>query len=476
MPRTTPNTTGLSDWIPSDGEVWRVLRHEIEESYEEMQTANVAPDRLLEDSRQAIQAIDLDHPIGLAEATREAAALMRNGDLLSSSARCFGYFNPTAAWPGVVADALAAARNPQICVVSHAPASAMMERHVVAWLLNRLGFPPQATGNFTSGGSEANATALLVALIRKHPSFAEDGLAGFSSPPRFYASADSHLAWIKIARAAGLGTRSVRLVPTDGKGRLEPPALRSMILEDQATGHTPFMIAATAGTTNAGEIDPLDDCREIAEEFGLHFHVDAAWAGALIVDSKRRAILDGIEKADSVTIDAHKWLSVPMGAGMIFVRDAAAVANAYSVSTGYMPAGDGVDAYITTSQWSRRFIGLRVWMMLRASGPEAYGEMFSRHFQAAESLRARLPGAGWIIRNQSELPVILFEDGMSGIPSRDIADELERDGETWLGCVEYEGNTLLRACLTSFLTNEDDLERLIDRLATVRNQLQDARH
>ena len=361
--------------------------------------------------------------------------------------------------------------RPRIDDMQDAPASATMERHVIAWLLDRLGFPPQATGNFTSGGSEANATALLVALIRKYPSFAEEGLAGIASPPRFYASADSHLAWIKIARAAGLGTRSVRLVPTDGNGRLDPRALRSMIVEDEATRHTPFMIAATAGTTNAGEIDPLHDCRAIANEFGLHLHIDAAWAGALIVDDERKPLLDGIADADSVTIDAHKWLAVPMGAGMIFVRDTAAVASAFAVSTGYMPAGDGVDAYITTSQWSRRFIGLRLWMMLRASGPEGYSEMFTRHFEAAATLRARLPEAGWSIRNRSALPVILFEDAVSGIASRDIADELERDGQTWLGCVEYEGRTLLRACLTSFLTSQHDLERLIDRLAAVRARL-----
>jgi glutamate/tyrosine decarboxylase-like PLP-dependent enzyme len=436
-----------------------------------MRTAAVAPNRPREVSQQIIRAIDLERPIGLADATREAAALMREGDLLSASSRCFGYFNPTAAWPGVVADLLAAARNPQLCVVSHAPASVIMERHVIAWFLDRLGFPSDAIGNFTSGGSEANATALLAALVRMHPPYAEDGLAGFPSPPCFYASSDSHLAWIKIARAAGLGTRSVRLVPTTGDGRLDAGALRSMVLEDQAAGQTPFMIAATAGTTNAGEIDPLHDCRKIADQYGLHLHIDAAWAGALIVDPGRRSLLDGIEKADSVTIDAHKWLSVPMGAGMIFVRDSRAVATAFAVSTGYMPAGDGIDAFLTTSQWSRRFIGLRLWMMLRASGPRAYREMFTRHFEAAEYLRARLPESGWVIRNRSKLPVILFEDAVSGIPSREIADELERDGRVWLGCVEYEERILLRACLTSFLTGHRDLDQLLDRLTTARARL-----
>ena len=111
-----------------------------------------------------------------------------------------------------------------------------------------------------------------------------------------------------------------------------------------------------------------------------------------------------------MTIDAHKWLSVPMGAGMFFARDAGAVARAFAVTTGYMPAGDGADAYITTSQWSRRFLGLRLWMMLRATGTHAYSQMFTRHFELAAYTRRRLVELGWQIHNNSELPVILFGD------------------------------------------------------------------
>ena len=249
---------------------------------------------------------------------------------------------------------------------------------------------------------------------------------------------------------------------------MDPTALRARIVEDRKSGRRPVLVAATAGTTNAGAIDPLDATRDIADEFELHLHVDAAWAGALVLDPGRRGLLKGIERADSVTIDAHKWLSVPMGAGMVFVRDRQAVHTAYGVQTGYMPAGDGEDAYLTTGQWSRRFLGLRLWMMLRSGGSAAYARVFAHQFELAAWLREELPRRGWCVRNESPLPVVLFDDARGERSSRELADALEADGRTWLGCVEYEGRTLLRACLTSFLSDRADLELLLERLEAVR--------
>ena len=271
-----------TDWWPDEqAATLEPLETLLRETRAAVLKGGVAPARSDAETRSRVDAVDLDRGIGVEAATREAHELMAAGDLLSASARCFGYFNPTAAWPGVVADLLVAARNPQICVVSHAPASAAMERHVIAFVFERLGFPADAVGNFTSGGSEANATGLLVALVRGEEGFAQNGVEAYGGPPCLYASADSHLAWIKLARAAGLGTSAVRLVPTDGHGRMDPAALRARIVEDRKAGRRPVLVAATAGTTNAGAIDPLDATRDIADEFELHLHVDAAWAGAL---------------------------------------------------------------------------------------------------------------------------------------------------------------------------------------------------
>lgn len=460
--------------LPETEELGRCLAALLKGLPEELRAGPIAPVRGAEATEASVRGLDLGRPIGARAAAFEMAGLMAEGDLRSAGARCFGYFNPTAAWPAVLADLVVSARNPQLAVTTHAPASMAMERRVLAWMAERIGWDAGATGHFTSGGSEANGAGLLIALVRAEPRFAEEGARAFRGAPRIYASKDAHLAWIKLARAAGLGTDAVRLVSTDGRGRLDPAALAGAMAEDRARGDVAVMVAATVGTTNAGEIDPVLECRALCEEHGAHLHVDAAWAGALVVSDDHRPLVSCLELADTVTIDAHKWLSVPMGTGMAFARKREWVHRAYAVRTGYMPAGDGEDAYITTGQWSRRFLGARLWMMLRATGADGYREMFARHFELADALRTALAERGWRVRDGSALPVVLFEDALYGLPARALADALEKDGATWLGCVEYEGREALRACMTSFLTGPDDIALLLERLDAVREALANA--
>ncbi|MEM8964523.1 MAG: pyridoxal-dependent decarboxylase [Acidobacteriota bacterium] len=454
-----------------DHSVFAKLEKAALDGFAAMREGSVRPAWSVNTVQQRIDAIDFSEPVGLEGAVDEALELMTHGDLLSASARCFGYYNPTAGWPGAIGDFLVAMRNPQLAVLSHAPTAVTIERKVIRYFLDQMEFPRAGSGHFTSGGSEANAAALHLALMRAEPRFDREGARAFDGGPTLYASRDSHLAWIKICRAAGLGTDAVRLVDTTGDGRIDPAALDALIRADRAAGKRPVLIAATAGTTGAGMIDPLHACRVVADEHGLSLHVDAAWAGALVLDPTRRELLVGIENADSVTIDAHKWLSVPMGAGMFFTRDADLQARSYAVSTGYMPTGDGADPYITTNQWSRRFIGIRLWMMLRTIGPQGYREIFDRHFALADTLRQSLAAADWTIRNDSPLPVIVFDDPQSAHSANDIAAQIEAEGDAWLGRVRFEGRDVLRACITSFLTTEADIELLIDQLDTARRHV-----
>lgn len=448
----------------------QALMHQIENAYAGILDGAVAPEWSFEDTKRNIEAIDFDKPIALDAALSEAAYLMEHGDLRSASAKCFGYFNPTAAWPAVAGDVLASVRNPQICVTSHAPASVTMERTIADMVCAKLQMP-DGTAHFTSGGSEANETAMLAALCRASSEYIEHGVRCFEKTPSIYVSADSHLAWIKIAKATGLGAKAVRLVPTSGDGRMDANALAEIITKDKKGGFQPVMIAATCGTTSAGMIDPLAACHDIAVRENIHFHVDAAWAGALIFDQSRLGLLAGIELADSVTIDAHKWLSVPMGAGIIALRDPSQAANVFSVKTSYMPEGDGQDFYITTNQWSRRFLGLRLWMMLRVVGEAGYRQMFDQHFALADYVREQLSKHGWHIRNDSTLPVIVFDDAKHGLDSQTIADLVEQRGKVWLGRVAFEGSSVLRICTTSFLSTEDDANVLIGELNAARNSL-----
>lgn len=450
------------------------LAAEMDRIADDLTRHRIAPAGPLQIGRIVGQDTDFETGIGSLSSAQQLADLMRDGDLLSAHARCFGYFNPTPLDAAVLADLIVAARNPQLAVTSHAPASVAIERSVIAYMARRAGLPDGAGGHFTSGGSEANATAVQIALSRAEPGFGPEGVSAFSGPPRIYVSSDSHLAWIKIARAAGLGTSAVRLVPVSADGVMDVTALERCLSEDGSAGLVPVMIGATAGTTNAGMIDPLAMIAELAVREDLHLHVDAAWAGALVLDDHRRDLLAGIERADSITIDAHKWLSVPMGAGMILVRDPASLRAAFDVSTGYMPAGDGADPYVTTFQWSRRFIGARLWSALRAIGRQGYQAMFDREFALADRLRAGLRDKGWTVRNSSALPVILFDDP-DGRDSQAIADWLEADGQVWLGRVDFSGHSVLRACITSFLADEADIDILLKRLDAARSAVQPSR-
>src|SRR5439155_7824845 len=191
-----------------------------------------------------------------------------------------------------------------------------LEAHVIRAVARRAGLPPEATGHFATGGSEANYTSLLCALTRAERGFATDGVRAFSGPVSLYASRECHIAWLKVAHQAGVGRSALRLVDTDGKGRMDPRSLAREVAEDRAQGTVPVLIVATAGTTGAGMIDPLLECAQIAHDHGVWFHVDAAWGGAALATDRLRGALDGIEHADSVTIDAHKWFATTMGCGM----------------------------------------------------------------------------------------------------------------------------------------------------------------
>ena len=191
---------------------------------------------------------------------------------------------------------------------------------------------------------------------------------------------ESHLAWVKIAHQAGIGRSAVRQVATDGTGRMDARALAAMIADDKARGCVPVLIVATAGTTNAGMVDPLAACAALAREHGLWLHADAAWGGAVIASDLHRALLAGIELADSVTIDAHQWFATTMGCGMFMTtRHAPILSTVFQVTTGFMPSNAAtVDPYVTTAQWSRRFLGVRLFLSLAAAGWEGYAQHIER--------------------------------------------------------------------------------------------------
>ena len=294
---------------------------------------------------------------------------LETGNVQMTHPGYLGLFNPAPSFASECADRIASAFNPQICVYSHAPAAVEIELHIINEMARRAGLPSGSGGHFTSGGAEANSAAVLCALQAKCPEYSDNGVGEFDGQPTIYVSKESHLAWLKMAHAAGIGRSAVRLIATDGNGQMSAEALEIEVELDIEAGRVPVLIVATAGTTNAGMIDPLKSAADLAEKHGMWFHVDAAWGGALIASDTRRSALDGMERAHSITIDAHKWFATTMGAGMFLTSHPEIPAQVFRVTASYMPESDASkDFYLNSTQWSRRFVGLRLFLALGAAG------------------------------------------------------------------------------------------------------------
>jgi aromatic-L-amino-acid decarboxylase len=429
----------------------------------------VAPTVDLAAFKRALAEFDFAAPLPLDAMLSWTVGQLEHGVTQMTHPRYFGLFNPAPTFPAQCADRIAAAFNPQLATATTSPAAVAIEAHVVAQVARRAGMPAQTVGHFTSGGAEANFTALIGALTAANDGFAARGARAFAGQPVFYASRESHLAWVKIAHQAGIGRDAVRLVATDGSGRLDPAALTAMILADRAAGLAPVMVVATAGTTNAGMVDPLVPCAEIARRERLWLHVDAAWGGALIASDKHRAVLAGVEAADSLTIDAHKWFAVTMGCGMFFTPHAGVLSSAFRVSTGYMPSHDtGSDPYLNSLQWSRRFLGLRLFLSLAAAGWTGYARHVEHAIELAALLAEGLASRGWRVVNRSPVAVLCAEPPVGSAEVQAIVARVLASGRAWISVAAFEHRKVIRACVTHGETTSDDVAALVEALEAAR--------
>ena len=272
---------------------------------------------------------DFTKPVALDEVTADVERMLRTWQVQVTHPRYFGLFNPSVTLASVIADTLVAMYNPQLAAWRTSPAANEIERHTLAWLTAKFGLPATTSASFTTGGAEANLSAVIVALTRAFPGYGEGGLRCLSAPPTLYLTHEAHHSFNKIAHMTGIGRRALRMVATDRDLRMDLGDLARRVAEDRRNGLAPVMVVGTAGTTAAGAIDPLPDLARLCRAEELWFHVDAAWGGAAILSPRLRGHLAGIDAADSITCDAHKWFSVPMGAGMFFCRHPDAVREAF---------------------------------------------------------------------------------------------------------------------------------------------------
>jgi glutamate/tyrosine decarboxylase-like PLP-dependent enzyme len=409
---------------------------------------------------------DFTKEVPLDEVIADVEGMLRKWQVHVTHPRYFGLFNPSVTVASVVADAIVAVYNPQLATWSTSPAANEIERHTLGWLGAKFGFPADAAATFTSGGAEANLSAVIVALTRAFPEYGEHGLAGLSAMPTFYVSGEAHHSFNKIAHMVGLGRRSLRTVSTDADLKLDLNNLTKQVAEDRQKGFAPFLVVGTAGTTGAGVIDPLPDLARHCRRENLWLHVDAAWGGAAIVSPTLRHHLDGIESADSITCDAHKWFSVPMGAGMFFCRHADAGAEAFRADTSYMPGktpGPVADPYTSTVEWSRRFIGLKLFLSLAERGESGYAGMIDHQTRMGQVLRESLQRTGWRIVNNTPLPLVCFT--RDGLDLDAFLAALYKHQIAWMSQVRLGGGApVLRACITSFRTTEQDIRQVVEQM------------
>src|ERR1051326_8055922 len=236
------------------------------------------------------------------------------------SANYFGLMNPTPAYMAVLGEMLVAALNPQLASLARSQLAARIERQTVRWIGERVGWNPPFDGTFTSGGNEANFSALAMALATHFPETVNEGVAAAGTRPVLYTSDEAHHSLDKSAGLLGLGRKALRRIPVDGNIQMDVRQLEARIAADKSAGLAPFCVAATAGTTNSGAIDNLAAVAEICRRHQLWFHVDGAYGAAPIFSDQHRALVRGIELADSVTIDPHKWLAMPYAAGGIITQ------------------------------------------------------------------------------------------------------------------------------------------------------------
>jgi aromatic-L-amino-acid decarboxylase len=415
--------------------------------------------------REHLSRYDFQQPIPLDSVTADVEDMLRRWHVQVTHPRYFGLFNPSVTPESVLADALAAMYNPQLATWRTSPAANEIERHTLMWLAAKFGYPETTAANFTSGGAEANFSAVVVALAKAFPEYAENGLRSVSGQPVIYVTSETNHSLNKVATMAGLGQAGLRVVSTDEDLKMDLSDLARAVERDRRQGHVPLMVVGTVGTTSAGVIDPLADIARFCQSERLWFHADAAWGGAAAISPGLRKYLEGIELADSITCDAHKWFSVPMGAGMFFCRHAEAVARAFRADTPYMPwhTTDVTDPYVVTAQWSRRFIGLKLFLSLAHRGEDGYVSMIEHQRQMGDVLRDCLSRSGWRIVNATPLPVVCFT--RDGLNTSDFAAKVLDRQIAWIAEVRLAaGPPVLRACITSFRTTRTDVEWAVDEM------------
>jgi aromatic-L-amino-acid/L-tryptophan decarboxylase len=372
-------------------------------------------------------------------------------------------------WPAALAELTAAAANPYCGAWMESAGATQVELEVLDWFRTWLGLPAGTAGVLVSGGSAANLTALLVA---------REAAGGRSDDSVLYVSDQAHSSLARTARAMGLRPQQVRVLPADDRWCLSPGTVAAAVRADRGAGRVPFALCASAGSTNTGAVDPLADLADVCAAEGLWLHVDAAYGGFAALTAKGRAVLAGIDRADSVTLDPHKWLYQPMECGCVLIRDGARLQRAFAIHPDYLDSdaaqGAGeVNLADRGLQLSRGFRALKIWVTVQTFGLAAFRACIQRNLELAEYAQALIRGhAELTLMAPATLGIVCFRRDWPGCDEAEterrgtaLADELERGGTALVSTTRLAGRHAIRLCILNPTSSERHIRRVIEHFA-----------
>jgi len=390
--------------------------------------------------------------------------------------RFLGYIPTAPTWPSVMGDLLASGFNIFQGTWQSSAGPSQIELQVLDWFSQWLGMPSTSSGVFTSGGSAANAIAMLVARSRL-----SEGHAALPERASVYVSDQGHSSLLRAARIAGIPDEGIRIVPSDQGLRLRAQAVQAAVARDRAEGWTPMLLAANAGATNTGIVDPLSELAQVAQGEGLHFHVDGAYGGFGVLDERGAAALEGIGLADSVTLDPHKWLFQPYESGCLLVRDPRWLSTAFEITADYLRDARAGEDEVNFSdrgvQLTRRFRALKVWMSVSTFGLSAVREAISHGFDLALRSEERLR-ASEVLEPvvPASLSVVVWRVRADCLPEgaptraavhRRIQQTLSDTGLALISSTTLFGEDALRFAFVNPATRWDDVEAILALAETV---------
>ena len=417
-------------------------------------------------SRETLQMLDATLPeegLGVRTALDDAERVL-NESLAQSRPRFFGYVGSSGLESSVLADALASSHD--VNLASESAAAQHVERQTLRWVGELVGFPVGG-GIFTSGGMLSNLTALMAARTRVLPDSRDAGLDGVSAT--LYASDDAHSSVERAAEVMGIGRRGVRRIPVDERRRMDAGHLARTLAEDVAAGHRPIAVVATAGTTLTGAVDPLDDIADVLDGTDVWLHVDGAYGLPAAATEAAGSLFSGLARADSASVDAHKWLYVPKACGVLLVADPEPLYAAFHHDAAYMlDEDDSVHPVDMTLEYSRPFRSLKLWTAIRAHGAQAFRDAIGRNIELARELTRHVVAT-------PNLELVVGEPDLSTVPFRRLpgsgdvdehnlrlAKALQADGRVYVTSAVIDGRACLRPCIVNFRTTSDDITALVD--------------